>query len=125
VTKTVDSRVVSAGFDRYPLADVRRPVEPGRKREQTLGALREDLKDVPVSPLHCLEDLNDKVVGDGLVEEITHAVDEDPFWLPPSKGQIKLVFVEGYLEATPIARIPHRLKTGRETFGVTGAYIPG
>jgi hypothetical protein len=52
------------------------------------------------------------------VEEIAHAVDEDPSGLTPSKGKIELVWVQRHPESRAVPRIPHGLKTACKTLGV-------
>jgi len=56
--------------------------------------------------------------GDVLVEEITHAVDEDPARLPPLQRQFQLIGVQREIEAVLVSRIAHCLQTGSEALGV-------
>lgn len=66
--------------------------QPGRKLEivlehllHSLGALRKDLVGVPVGGGHHLEGCDDELIGNVVVEQIRHAVNEDPLWTRPPK----------------------------------------
>jgi len=54
-------------------------------RGEPHAALREYLKYVPVRFAHDVEYATQIFVGDLLVKEVTHAVDEDPSGSPPAK----------------------------------------
>ena len=64
-------------LDRHAHPDVRVPVELGRELGEPVVALRQDLEGVPVGLAHHVEHVLDVVVGDRLVEEVGHRVDED------------------------------------------------
>jgi hypothetical protein len=53
------------------------------------------------------------------MEEVAHAVHENPSWLLPSQRQVKLIGMERYVETMHVAAIAHGLKALREPLRIT------
>ena len=66
---------------------------------------------MPVGRDHHLKNLSDVVVWNGLVEEIAHAVNEDPSGAPPAKWEIHLIGLQRDREAISVSRTPHSPQT--------------
>jgi hypothetical protein len=61
-------------------------------------ALGENLVGVPSGPQHHVEDAPDELIGDVLVEEVRHRVDEDPAGLLRSEWKIEALWPEAKVE---------------------------
>jgi hypothetical protein len=66
---------------------------------------------MPVGRDHHLEHSPYVVIWHGLVEEIAHAVNEDPSGAPPAKWEIHLIGLQRDREAISVSRTPHSAQT--------------
>lgn len=73
---------------------------------------------MPVRPRHDIEHALDVLDRHVLVKEVAHRVHEDRLRLPPPKGQLQHVRLEGEREPVPIIRLPHRLQPLGHPLGV-------
>ena len=69
-----------------------------------------------VGALHHLEDIGDEVVGDTLVEEIRHRVDEDPPGSLPLKVVLEAVGPEPETEALLVGVAPNPFQRSAKVF---------
>src|SRR2546421_2103925 len=53
-----------------------------------------------------------------LMKQITHAIDEDPFGLPPPEGQCELICMLGHSKAILVPWVPHGPQSERKAFRV-------
>jgi hypothetical protein len=74
----------------------------------TLG---QDLEGVLAGNSHHLEDPRDVVVGDALVEQVAHRVDEDHPWSLPTQRMLKPIRPQLEREALLIGMTRHPNKT--------------
>lgn len=85
---------------------------------ESLVPLREDLKDVPVSPSHNVADARDIARRNFLVKEIAHRVDEDLPWALPAERLLQLFGHQSQIEAL-FKRMPgHTSEALREQLGI-------
>jgi hypothetical protein len=109
-----DAAEVLLGFDRDPHPHIAGPREARSKATQPGCPLCEDLEVVPMGAAHHCEGLTDEILRDLFVEEVAHAVDEDPSRLAPAKGEPELIWMESDLKAIPVTRVPHGLQSPGE-----------
>ena len=95
LAQQVNPANIAVGFHADAEPDLGRPGEGFVEGEEALGAFGEYLVAVPVGLGHHGENLADEVVGDGVVEEVAHGVDEDGAGLAPAEGDVQGVGVGG------------------------------
>ena len=108
----------AAVLDAHADPDVLRPGQGGRERGEALVALGQDLEDVMLSLAHRLEDLGDHLIGDVLVEEVAHRVDEDELGLAPLQRKLQAVRPEPQVEALLVRMTGNAAPALRERLGV-------
>src|SRR5262249_54853113 len=110
---------VFRAFDRHALPDISRPRKRRSQLLQSLASLRQDLKRVPMSLMHDVEDSAYVVDRHIFVEQVAHAVDKDGTWPTPAQRKEQQIRMKCYGEAVAIPRVLHRTETHGKAFGVT------
>jgi len=85
---------------------------------ETLGALGQDLIRVPIRFGHDGGDVHDVVVGNEIVEEVAHGIDEDHFGLAPAEGFGEFFGNEARVETLLVGMAFDAAKAFGEGFGV-------
>lgn len=135
-SKLIDARDVVGIFHTHAHPHIRRPVEFAIERCESIGALGEHLKAVPVRAAHDVEDALDVLDRHIFVEEIAHRVDEDAAGSAPANGVAQLFGNESKIEtelkgvalhaAEPLRkRLGVAVHTARTHLGAPAHRIPG
>lgn len=117
-SKLIDARDVVGIFHTHAHPHIRRPVEFAIERCESIGALGEHLKAVPVRAAHDVEDALDVLDRHIFVEEIAHRVDEDRLRLFPLQRKVEHLRLKRERKAVPIVRLPHRLQPLRHALRI-------
>jgi hypothetical protein len=94
---------------RHTHPNVLGPGEVTSKFFKPLCTLRQYLEHMPIGLPHSGENVFDERQRYLLVEQVGHAVHEDPLWLLPVQRQINEVRMERDLESLSVTRVVHRL----------------
>jgi len=97
LAQVIDPSEVRWRFHGHADPDVPRPRFAGMRTvpvEQTLRPFGQNLEHVMVSAPHDVEHALNECIGNPLVEQIAHAVDEDPAGSTPAQREIKTVRVK-------------------------------
>ena len=114
----VGSPQVLGSLHRHTHPNIRGPAQIGGELGQPLRPLGEDLERVPRGPLHRAEYPLNERERDFLVEEVAHAVDEDPPGLLPCERKLKPVRPQAEVEALLVGMPRDAAPALREGLGV-------
>ena len=87
--------------------------------QKPFGSFCQYLKNVPARLPHDIENALDEIVGNILVEKVTHGVHENRARLLPVKRQTECMLMNGRLEPIHVVALAHCLKMSTATEFVT------
>src|SRR6516164_1647132 len=86
---------------------------------QSVRSLRQNLKRVPGGHLHDAGNINDEIIRNILMEQVTHAVDENHARPGPAQWLVQFFGYQSKIEALLIRMTGHATKSFCKGLGVT------
>jgi len=108
----------AAVLDRHAHPDVARPRQLWRELDQPLVPLGQDLEGVLLRAGHHVEHLGDVLIGDVLVEEVAHRVDEHDARAAPAQRHLQALRPQAQVEALLVGVARHTAPALGERLGV-------
>lgn len=118
LAQAVDAVDVVLVLDADAHPDVRLPGKLRVEGKQAVGTLGEDLILMPIGAHHDIEDFLDVIVGDFVVEEVAHRVDEDDLGFLPAQWDFEGLGLQRDGKSIAIGRLSHRLQPARHALRI-------